>query len=201
MTMKVFGIGMWKTGTTSLEYALGQLGFKHSNNVEEFKEFGDSPNLFLNRNVKAAFVNPATHNYDYDNFSKEEANTLKNIMNKYSCFTDHPWMWAWKLAYKLHPDAKFILTIRKDDEALACSSLGYTTRNGGTVSTCPIKKENFIIRYRKHNEAVREFFNHNNANYLEVCFENGDGWKEICEFVDKPIPLSKFPHANMGTYK
>jgi len=199
--MKVFGIGMWKTGTTSLEYALGRLGFKHSDNV---KQFGDSPTSFLHRNVEAGFIQngtPATHNYDYDNFSEREAKTLKRTMNKYSCFTDHPWMWAYKLAYKLHPNAKFILTLRKDDEALALSSLGYRTRHGLPPSTCPIQKENFIIRYRKHNEAVREFFNHNNANYLEVCFENGDGWKEICEFVDKPIPNKAFPHANIGTYK
>ena len=199
---KVFGIGMWKTGTTSLEHALQQLGYKHSDNV---KEFGKFPTQFLSRNVRAGFVNkgiPATHNYDYDNFSKEEESLIKNVMNKYSCFTDHPWMWCYKKAYEIYPDAKFILTLRKDDEALARSSLGYATRGGHPPSTCPTKKENFITRYRKHNEAVREFFNHNNANYLEVCFENGDGWKEICEFLDKPLPSpSVFPHSNRGTYK
>jgi len=33
-------------------------------------------------------------------------------------------------------------------------------------------------------------------NCLVVCWENGDGWKELCEFLNVPIPDVPFPHLN-----
>jgi hypothetical protein len=200
--MKVFGIGMWKTGTTSLEHALERLGFKHLDNI---KMFGSPSSNFLYRNCVQHHTRgflEAPHNYDYDGFSDEEITKLKNAMDKYDCFTDHPWMWGWKLAYELYPNARFILTLRKDNETLAKSSVNYDRRFSHNNQPSPHKNEDFILRYTKHNEAVRSFFNARpNAKYMEICFEKGQGWKELCEFVDKKVPSFPFPHSNKGKYK
>jgi hypothetical protein len=29
-----------------------------------------------------------------------------------------------------------------------------------------------------------------------VCWENGDGWKELANFLEKPVPDQPFPHIN-----
>jgi hypothetical protein len=46
---------------------------------------------------------------------------------------------------------------------------------------------------------VIDYFS-NRDNFLIICFEKGHGWKELCRFLDKPIPSVPFPHVNKGRY-
>ena len=43
--MKVFGVGMFKTGTTSLEHALTLLNFKHVPPIKYFDAFTNLPDI------------------------------------------------------------------------------------------------------------------------------------------------------------
>jgi len=183
--MKVFGIGMFKTGTTSLEEALGLLGLNHIKNPNFWQH------NFLVRNQMDVLTGQ-----DYDKFSDDENNILKSAMKEYDGFNDHPWMWYFKKAYEEYPNAKYILTVRKDDEALGNSQWNYYLSNNHKIENVPSKKE-IIQRYTVHNSKVREFFK-DKPNYIEMCFENGDGWSKLCKFLDKPIPIIDFPHANKG---
>lgn len=186
--MKVFGIGMFKTGTTSLEHALNILGFNHINNMTVFN---NNPFEFLNRNVSDIVCD-----YDYDNFSNDEKETIKKATESFDAFSDHPWMWCYKKAYEIYPDAKYILTVRKSEEALGNSDWNFWLANGNKEEDIPPREE-FIHRYKTHNKEVREFFD-GNSNFIELCFESGDGWPKLCKFVNKPIPNKPFPHANRG---
>ena len=188
--MKVFGIGMFKTGTTSLEYALRILGFNHINNLTFFN---GKPFDYSSKNIENV-----KNDYDYESFSKEEINKLKLAIDSYNAFSDHPWMWFFKKAYEIHPSGKFILTTRKDEETLANSDYNYWIANGVDENEIP-NKEDFIYRYKKHNDEVRKYFK-GNSNFIEICFENGDGWEEICNFLELPVPEIDFPHMNKGEY-
>jgi len=188
--MKIFGIGMFKTGTTSLENALRILGFNHINNTTFFG--GDSFG-FLHRNVKDIVCE-----YDYDKFSDDENDKIKKAIESYDAFSDHPWMWCYKKAFELYPNAKYILTTRKNETALGNSDWNFWLANGAKEEDIPSKEE-FIHRYKTHNNEVRNFFD-GNSNFIELCFENGDGWKELCEFLSLPIPSDDFPHSNRGKY-
>jgi len=55
-----------------------------------------------------------------------------------------------------------------------------------------------IAFYENHLSDVRKYFAAQGASHLlcEVCWEDGDGWKEICDFLDHPMPDAPFPHAN-----
>ena len=188
--MKVFGIGMFKTGTTSLENALRILGLNHINNTTFFD--GDSFS-FLNRNVKNIVCD-----YDYKSFTDGENVKIKDAINSFDAFSDHPWMWCYQKAFELYPNAKYILTTRKDEISLGNSDWNFWLANEAKEKDIPPKEE-FIHRYKTHNTLAREFFA-GNSNFIELCFENGDGWNELCEFLNVPIPPVGFPHSNKGKY-
>ena len=62
-----------------------------------------------------------------------------------------------------------------------------------------------ISKYKKHlpnlvnidGDLVREFFEDKPNNFLEVCWEHGHGWNELCEFLNLNVPkYVDFPHSN-----
>jgi|TARA_S200002703_G_scaffold159186_1_gene171790 hypothetical protein len=192
--MKVFGLGMFKTGTTTLEQCLRLLDMKHVDLDTDYVYFNGDAQGYLRRNVEDIVVD-----YDYDNFTTEELAIMQRVTENYEGFSDHPWMWTFKECYKMYPDAKFVLTVRKDSETLANSDRNFFLMHGATEEDLPDASE-FIHRYETHNAAVREFFK-DKDNYIELCWETGDGWKELCDFLGVEVPNIPFPHANKGVYK
>jgi hypothetical protein len=102
-------------------------------------------------------------------------------------------------------DARFILTTRASPElwleslkthALKTSpdthcrllAYGYNYPQGAEAEHLEI--------YRRHNEAVRRYFALYPAQFLDVCWENGDGWEKLCGFLGRDVPDEPFPHAN-----
>lgn len=57
-----------------------------------------------------------------------------------------------------------------------------------------------IAMYTSHNEGVVDFFQERTASdvLLEICWEQGDGWQELCQFLKLPVPACPFPHENSG---
>jgi hypothetical protein len=43
---------------------------------------------------------------------------------------------------------------------------------------------------------VRQHFAQYPAQFLDVCWEKGDGWEKLCRFLGRDIPEGPFPHAN-----
>lgn len=178
---KVFCIGMNKTGTTSIGDALGLLGLKR-----------------LGWNGKIS--GPLTlrwHEGNYQPFVK--------FTKQYDAFEDVPWCFVYEEMYKIYPNAKFILTERKTPEAWLSSMQSHIERVGDWVghyliygSYDPVKNaDKYLERYNNHNEEVINFFADKPGSLLRLCFENGDGWPELCEFLGlKDIPSFNFPHSN-----
>lgn len=50
--------------------------------------------------------------------------------------------------------------------------------------------------YENHNKSAREYFKDRPQDLLEVCWEAGDGWRELAEFLNRESPKIPFPHAN-----
>ena len=175
---------MFKTGTTSLENALRVLGINHVPGAE----YG---NLF------SSFTDVNGH-YDPDGFTDEEIEFIKEITSTYDAFSDHPWMWCYKICDQLYPDAKFILTLRENSDKIADSDINFWKMHGVKDEEIPAR-EKFIARYENHNEKVRKYFE-GKSNYIELCWETGDGWDQLCDFLGIPVPHVQFPHANRGVY-
>ncbi|CAH0529145.1 sulfotransferase family protein [Vibrio hippocampi] len=178
---KVIGIGFHKTGTTTLGTCMEMLGYNHiSYNREAFLLY-------------------------YDN----EIDAMIKLMSHFDSFEDWPWPFIYKEAYKAFPDAKFVLTTRKDEETWFRSLSKHVQRGDGDgfkfreyiygYENPDDNKPLHINKYLEHNANVREFFKDKPGSLLEVCWENGDGWPELGAFLDLDIDGLEFPHSNQGS--
>ena len=125
-------------------------------------------------------------------------------------FEDWPWPLVYKEMYEKYPDAYFILTVRKSAEIWYKSLCKHAERIGPKKIRKRIygyympqyHKREHISFYEKHNQSVIEFFQKNAPErLLVVCWENGNGWNELCHFLNKEIPDVDFPFLNRATDK
>ena len=61
-----------------------------------------------------------------------------------------------------------------------------------TAKEAPAK---YCAFYEKHLVEVRSYFA-GTERLLEVCWDEGDGWEQLCPFLDRPVPDVAFPHSN-----
>ena len=174
---KIFGIGMPKTGTTSLAYVLRKLGYRHKGYTPEIIS------AISNKNYHAA--DAYFHNFD--------------------SFADLPWPLIYQYLHNRFPTAKFILTLRSPKTWIkSCVKhfgsstrkptphIGEDARNLAFGAGWPVGYEElYLQKYEEHNTAVQNYFSN---NLLTVCWENGDGWPELCKFLNLPIPQEPFPN-------
>ena len=179
---KVVGIGLPKTGTTSLGYCLRRFGYKHRT-------------FDMNLAVKV---------------KTNHVNEVMKEAEKHESFEDWPWFMLYREFDRKFPNSKFILTVRKDTETYVNSLKGHHEREGirskdfikpswwdvvHEVEPAEWDYEKSARRYERHCRDVLEYFGERiNKDLLVVCWENGDGWSKLSRFLDKPIPDEPFPH-------
>ncbi|RDW78327.1 hypothetical protein BP5796_06179 [Coleophoma crateriformis] len=152
---KVFVIGLSKTGTTSVGDALELLDYRRSG-WEDIR----SRLLFrswLNHDLSPMIQATKTHD----------------------AFEDLPWALVYAEMATMYPNAKFILTLRKTEDAWLRSITKHTARRkwlGHRVVYGAFhaegNEEAYLSAYRNHTDSVRKFF----AN-------EGAGNKRYMEFV------------------
>ena len=178
---KVFGIGCPRTGTTTLHKSLATLGYKHTSwNKELFRE------VMMNGNSDLAI---------------QEA-------HKYESFDDLPWCTIYQELDKAFPGSKFILTVRKDSQTWLKSRAAHAKGNGISLlddgsepeqsqrARNSVRWPRDVSHYEQHNEEAISYFSNRPNSLLVVCWERGDGWQELCNFLDAPLPSLAFPHQN-----
>lgn len=176
---KVFGIGLNKTGTTSLGVCGEMLGLRctsyNTRLLRALKKYGFSREL----------VDPIVENFDL--------------------FEDWPWPLIYQELDVAYPGSKFILTRRSSPrvwvESLKKHELGlapydFTDRMAYGYRFPQRREAYFIARYAKHNDDARAYFKGRSADFLEVSWEEGDGLAEVSAFLGLPKPRGVTPHAN-----
>jgi hypothetical protein len=174
---KIFCIGFHKTGTKSLAAALTLLGYRVT-----------GPNW-----TRAPRI-------------QEQALSLAlGLIPSYDAFQDNPWPILYKELHALFPTARFILTLRSGDAWLRS-----IVRHFGQNST-PMRewiygpgrgfpKGNeaaYLARFEEHNRcAIKHFQKAKPGRFLVLRIAEGEGWENLCPFLEKPIPTIAFPHAN-----
>lgn len=171
---KVFCIGDFKTGTTSLFYALKILGFRTS---RLFKR------QYFIKNTEEAYANKM-RKYSYD------------------AFVDFPMGYyeLYKILDKVFPGSKFILTVR-DEESFRKSYFNYFKNSQIYKFATPEMIEKRIIEKKERNKEVLRYFKNRKDQFLVLNIIDGDGWEKLCPFLDKPMPDRPFPHKNIGKYR
>jgi hypothetical protein len=178
---KVFGLGLSKTGTSSLAIALRQMGYRH-------KSFDA---LLL------------------ADYRKGDLSRLFKNTDKYESFEDWPFSLAFReIMDRYGADARYILTVRRSPDAWLRSYVAHADRKGRTSAGFrklaygyehPRGFENeHIGYYQQHNEAVRAAIQARGLSdrFAELCWERGDGWTQLAQLIGREAPARPFPHAN-----
>ena len=174
--IKLFGIGLNKTGTKTLGNCVENLGLRNKS-------------------------------YDLElllDYSKDNYNKIFNTVSSYDSFEDWPWPLLFKELDSKYPQAKFILTTRLNSEVWFNSLCKHAKITGPTKAreivygySMPMENpEHHKEFYKLHNTNVQNYFSGRPSKLLTVCWEKGDGWQQICSFLDIPVPDMPFPHIN-----
>ena len=174
---KVFGIGLIKTGTTSLGAALEQLGYRHTH---------DRRNKLLGH------------------MERGELRAIYRWVDQHDSFEDWPWPFLYEPLSSHYPDSLFVLTRRADEGRWLASVKRHAEKFGPSPAresffghAMPQGHEAaYLDGYRRHNAAVRSHFAARPERLLEVCWEHGHGWRELAEFLGRPAPQRAFPQLN-----
>ena len=198
---KIFCIGRNKTGTTSLEYALKEFGYKLGNQKD-----GE---LLIK---------------DYKNYNWKP---IVRFCESAEAFQDAPFSWpyTWLILHHHFPNAKFILTYR-DEEGWYSSLTSFHSKlfaDGhripnkedlqnakyrykgfmweknrilwDTPEDNPYYKDNLISNYNRHNEDVLHYFK-GSQNFLALDVSQPNSYYQLCEFLKKKPLHERFPHLN-----
>ena len=186
---KVFCIGFYKTGTTTLFEALKLLGLRTVNGDKPGSYPGADDGETLIRQIDAG-------DYRLPTFDLFDA------------FTDNPYFMIWREIYAQFPDAKYILTVRDDQRWIDSCVRFYANRRirpmrvwmfgpHADPSRSEASRVTWLEAYRAHNAAVRAHFaGRGRDRYLEIDLVSKPRWDELCAFLGRPVPDLPFPHAN-----
>ncbi len=178
MTGKIIGVGLSKTGTTSLYAALARLGYRSGT-------FRHQQRLGLERWLQGDFETDYLADYD--------------------AITDLPISCFYRELDERYPGSRFILTERDMDGWLASihrqfsqndqpgpfalaarfMAYGYSVFNEGA----------FRRRHEAHVSAVRDYFADRPDSLLVMNVFRGDGWPELCGFLGHPVPDEPYPNV------
>lgn len=185
MTTKIFGIGLNKTGTSSLQEAFQILGLR---SVHWKGEDG----INIKTQIESNFLNKVgilDGLAEFDAYLDWDRDTTSHQV-----FIEFD---------KQYPNSKFILTSRDMNEWLD-SREKHVRRNRKEMADNPdvghewltIDRENWEFHFKRHYSAVREYFKNREDDLLTMDITKGDGWEKLCPFLGMPIPERPFPNEN-----
>ncbi len=184
---RVFGIGLQRTATSSLHQAFQILGYDsghwksgdwalaiwqemnrwgRSATLERDYALCDNPIPLLYRKLDAAY--PGSK---FVLTIRDEDNWLESVKSLWS-YDLNPQRWTWdvdRFSHKVH---------------------------GITYGQITFDADVFLARYRRHNDEVREYFAKRPDDLLVMSMDSGDGWRELCSFLDRPLIAAAFPRKN-----
>lgn len=168
---KVFGIGLPRSGTTSLNSALAILGFNaiHHPTYLIMEKLQGSLNF---QGDWDALTNFGEHFYPQLDQMYPNSKFILTIRDK------ERWLNSCRWKYR-EPS----------------NHLGNAIRI--SVFGCDRFEENtFSYLYDVHRRNVLEYFKDRPDDLLEFNCDNGDGWEKLCEFLGRARPEVPFPHKN-----
>lgn len=179
--VKIFGIGLSKTGTTSLARALEILGYKTRDYIGVTRYIAGDLSSIDPRELDAN-----------------------------DAFTDTPIPSFYKQLDARYPNSKFILTTRDMEdwlksckkqfkESLAAKSNEATVQLHTDLYDCFVfDPEKYANGYRRFVNGVLDYFRDRPQDLLVMDLCGGENWEKLCAFLDKPVPDIPFPLTNVS---
>jgi hypothetical protein len=204
---KVFGIGLSRTGTSSLNEALEFLGYRsvHFPIIMQNTSARAKVKYRMNRWIgEIGSKKPLFHDFCIGTENK----LVFKVPNptSFDAMTDMPVARFYKQLDEEFPNSKFILTVRNEDGWLKSCEKFFAEGNNQFFKWIQLHFDMYgansfndsLFRngYRNHIKDVKAYFSARPSDLLIVDIPKGDGWNKLCEFVGLGIPQNPFPNKN-----
>lgn len=206
MSIKVIGLGMGRTGTSSLKVALEKLGYGPCYHMEDL------------------INNPADVRY-WKEIDRKGETDWQSLFGAYQSAVDFPTIGYYKDILRVYPAAKVILTERDEKSWYESASKTILNVEPGIMNKIKMSlllpfssrlqklmqvfklsrkfwethigknfrdKEKAISFYRKWNQQIKEEIPADNL----LVFKVAHGWEPLCKFLGTSIPDEPFPTSN-----
>jgi hypothetical protein len=191
-TARIFGLGLTRTGTSSLTRALNLLGYRSLHLPQDDRTKDE---------VKA--------------FLAGGGDRLRlSVLKKYDALTDTPICAAFEGLDAAYPGSRFVLTVREKESWLeSCQrffwdwidpwllanpdnpSVDYIRAIHRKIYGTPtFDREQFSRAHDEYHERVRRHFRDRSEDLLTIDICAGEGWDPLCEFLALPHPGTQFPY-------
>lgn len=178
---RIFGVGLNKTGTTSLHEAVKILGFRSLHHGAR-----------IDRNIERA-VAAGKPLLRYSRPRVRRAHAFFDLRS----IIDH-----FDVADRCYPGSRFILSTR-DRDAWIDSREKHVLRNQQRAATgeyqgsfLVVDRPAWIDEWKAHHQRVLTYFE-GRDDLLTIDVTAGDGWDELAPFLGRPVPDVPFPRANV----
>jgi hypothetical protein len=191
---RIFGIGLSRTGTSSLTAALERLGL----HAVHFP------------------ADPATRERIGAHLAGEGGRLRLPILAEVDGITDSPAAACFEALDRSYPGSRFVLTTRERESWLASCERYWTRgvepflRDTGDqgwrdyvealskhfYGVAHFDAAAFARAYDAHDARVRGHFTARPGSLLELDICGGQGWDELCGFLGRPVPEEPFPWQN-----
>jgi hypothetical protein len=175
MSEKIFGLGLSKTGTTSLHHAFRQLGLQSIH-------FPKMPEIFAGQfgwmdKYDAASDTPIVPFYPQLDAAYPGAKFILTVRNVEDWLKSVENWWA-----GAENPNEYALRVR-------ILVFGVHTFHAGRMRYV----------YEKHLADVQEYFKDRPDDLLTMNICEGDGWEKLCPFLNKAVPDRPFPFVVPGS--
>jgi hypothetical protein len=190
-TGRIFGIGLTRTGTTSLTGALDVLGYRtfHFPADDATRERitalltkgGDCVRLPLLERIDVATDTPICASFEALDAGYPGSKFILTTRDRQPWLDSCEQLWSsWATPYlRQHPGEPLAVFLQAINEALY----------GGST----FDRERFSRAYDDYQERVRRHFRDRPDDLLTVDICAGAGWEPLCGFLKLPIPKVQFP--------
>ena len=178
--MNVFGIGLGRTGTTSLTRALEILGYRTKH----------CPRFYLDADGQLC-VSPEQ-------------------IAHYQALTDEPVALIYKTLDRQYPGSKFVLTVREMESWLTsrennsramsewwAKNPAVAVLHAALFGAAAFERATYARAYRRYVDDVYAYLQKQPHDLLVMDICAGEGWEKLCPFLDKPVPEVAFPRRNV----
>lgn len=164
--MKVLGIGLSRTGTTSLHEALLRLGYSALHFPHPLEKISE---------VDAANDTPVAAEYKRLDVTYPESKFILTVRSDLD---------AWLESCKALWDSEFHKWPKHTHDLHA-----------KLYGTKQYDRESLKSAYERHLQDVEEYFRDRTEDLL-IMEVGDDSWDPLCRFLEKEIPVIAFPHRN-----
>ncbi len=172
---KIFGVGMQRTGTSSMTRAFRILGYRSAHFPAELWENRDAPVL---AECDAFFDNPIPLIYQELDERCPESKFILTIRD------EDDWL----------ESCEYLFTKKRDDYG------GFAKRtqemHHALYGQSHFDTEVFREAFRRHNTQVKEYFADRPDDLLVIDIAQDDKWTPICSFLEVDPPREPFPHKH-----